>query len=73
MARKISYIVDADGYCLTPCPHGVDICRNIGLRYVGSWACSTCEHQDTQATMQDGDNVVYCCYPNVWHGKPPEI
>lgn len=72
MAQKIRYS-EADGYCLTPCPHGIKICRNSGVRYVGSWACSTCEHQDRQATMSDGALVVYCCYPDVWHGKPPEI
>lgn len=73
MAQKISYIADADGFCLTLCPHRVDICRNLGIRRVGSFACVHCEHCDQQRTMSDGAQVVYCCYPKVWHGKPPEI
>ena len=41
--HKIHYITDADGYCLTACPHGREYKNGARIR-VGSTGCSCCPY-----------------------------
>lgn len=69
MKQTYLYETDADEICLTTCPNRKTFAGTKGIRYVGSWACWTCEHCDRGATAREAGNYVHCLYPDCYQGS----
>ena len=60
MAKIYHYEVDADGICLTPCPHHMSYHGERNPFRIGSWA----EREDCPYFCGDDNSSVVCNFPS---------